>query len=332
MELLELSCQLDDSRSTGLLDITSDFQLELYRRMYTVRRFEERALDLFTSAEVHGTIHACIGEECCSVGVVSALDRKRDIVFSNHRGHGHFLTLTDDVEGLIAEIMGRASGVCGGVGGSQHLHAASFFSNGIQGGIVPVATGMALAEREKGSGAVTVVFLGDGTMGQGVVYESFNLASRWSLPILFVITNNLYAQTTPYQLAHAGALANRPAAFEIEGRSRHADSVLAVYEDAFDLVSSIRTTGRPAYLYLETYRLAAHSKGDDTRDPEEVARFRAQDPLVRFAETLPRERRERIEQVVEERMEAAIRQAREAPTLNFSDYRDRCVAARIYVQ
>ena len=169
-------------------------------------------------------------------------------------------------------------------------------------------------------------------MGQGVVYESFNLASRWSLPILFVITNNLYAQTTPCELAHAGGLANRPAAFEIEGRSRRGDDVLAVYQDASDLVSSIRTTGRPAYLYLETYRLAAHSKGDDTRDPEEVACFRAQDPLRRFAETLPSARRERIEQAVEERLEAAIRRAREMPTLDFSDYRDRCVAARIYVQ
>jgi len=141
---------------------------------------------------------------------VGALDRSRDLIFSNHRCHGHYLIYSDDAEGLIAEIMGRATGVCGGRGGSQHLCARGFFSNGVQGGIVPVATGMALAEKMRGSGAVTVVFLGDGTLGEGAVYEALNLAALWELPVLFVVEHNQWAQSTPTASTIAGDVLAAP--------------------------------------------------------------------------------------------------------------------------
>ena len=158
-----------------------------YALVAGIRRFEQSLLDLFGSGVLAGTTHTCVGQETIAVGVVSAIDRARDIVFSNHRGHGHFLAYCGEVERLYLEVMGKAGGVCGGRGGSQHLHYRNFYSNGIQGGIVPVATGMALAEKLQRTGAVALVFLGDGTLGEGVVYESLNIAALWQLPVVFVI-------------------------------------------------------------------------------------------------------------------------------------------------
>ncbi|HMJ24673.1 MAG TPA: thiamine pyrophosphate-dependent enzyme, partial [Pyrinomonadaceae bacterium] len=175
------------------IDKVSQTQASLkmfFQQMLTVRIVEERLLRLFSEGLLHGTVHTCLGQEGCAVGVVSALNAERDVVFSNHRGHGHFLAYCDDVDGLIAELMGRRTGVCAGVGGSQHLHQKNFYSNGILGGIVPVATGMALAEKAKESDSIVIVFLGDGAFGEGVVYEAFNIAALWDLPILFVVELN----------------------------------------------------------------------------------------------------------------------------------------------
>ena len=123
-----------------------------YRRMYLIRRFEETLLDLFSQGKISGTTHTCIGQEANAVGVVSQLVRGRDAIFSNHRCHGHYLAFTDDVLGLLCEVMGKQGGVCGGKGGSQHLCADNFYSNGVLGSTVPLATGIALAQRERGAG------------------------------------------------------------------------------------------------------------------------------------------------------------------------------------
>ncbi len=300
--------------------------VEFYRQMYTIRRYEEAALELFARGILNGTVHTCVGQECCAVGVINALDKRNDIVFSNHRGHGHYLALTDDVEGLAAEMMGRIGGCCGGVGGSQHLHRGNFYSNGVQGGIVPVATGMALAEKEKGSDSIVVAYLGDGTLGEGVVYESFNIASKWSLPILYVIENNGYAQTTPIALSLAGRLQDRPAAFGIDGSAMPADDVLAVCRAAASWVHRVRSQRRPAFLCLETYRLNPHSKGDDTRSKDEVAAYRRKDPLVRFASTLDAGVRAAVEASVESRLRSAVDAAMAMPKQDFAAYRQRIVS------
>src|SRR4051812_12826051 len=183
--------------------------------MVVIRRVEETLLELASGGELVGTTHTYIGQEAGGVGVIDHLDPALDVVFSNHRCHGHYLAYTDDVVGLFAEVMGRTGGVCGGKGGSQHLYRGNFYTNGVQGSIVPVATGIALAEQRKRSGAVVTVFLGDGTLGQGAVYECMNLAALWGLPLLFVIENNHYAQTTPLELAVAGSITARPEAFGI---------------------------------------------------------------------------------------------------------------------
>lgn len=266
----------------------------LYSTMVLIRRFEERLLEEFNRGTLVGTTHTYIGQEADAAGIFSVTEAE-DVVFSNHRCHGHFLAYGGDAYRLAAELMGKATGLVGGRGGSQHLHWRNFYSNGIQGGIVPIATGMALAEREKHSGRITLVFLGDGTLGQGVVYESFNLAALWKLPILFVLENNRYAQTTPVEKAVAGSIAGRFAAFGIVTWERQTSDVLEVRHLAQEAVSYVRQGKGPAGLILHTYRFAAHSKGDDTRPAEEIARIRQFDPLTIHAARLTEMERQRAE-------------------------------------
>ena len=171
----------------------------------TIRFTEERLLELFGEGRLSGTIHTCIGQEFVGVSVSRCLNEK-DYVFSNHRCHGHFIARYNNLEGLIAEIMGRVTGVCSGIGGSQHLQQDRFFSNGIQGGIVPVAAGLAMAQKRDATRGITVVFVGDGTLGAGVLYEAMNLASKWELPLLMVLENNFYAQSTHQSQTIAGAI------------------------------------------------------------------------------------------------------------------------------
>ncbi|HLI10681.1 MAG TPA: thiamine pyrophosphate-dependent dehydrogenase E1 component subunit alpha [Alphaproteobacteria bacterium] len=258
-------------------------QLEgLYRRMALIRAVEETLLRLFAEGKLRGTVHTCLGQEAIAVGVVSALDPARDTICSNHRGHGHYLAYCGDVEGLIAEIMGKPAGICGGIGGSQHLHRGNFYANGILGGMSPVATGIALAERLKGSGAVSVVFHGDGALGEGAIYESFNIAALWKLPVLWAIEQNRYAQSTPFEREHAGELARRAEPFGITILEVDGNDVLAVHDAASRAVHAMRAGAGPHLLFCHTYRLGPHSKGDDLRDPAEIARHRRSEPLARL--------------------------------------------------
>lgn len=285
----------------------------LYSSMVLIRRFEERLLEEFQRGTLVGTTHAYIGQEADAVGIFSVTEAE-DVVFSNHRCHGHFLAYGGDVYRLAAELMGKATGLVGGRGGSQHIHWRNFYSNGIQGGIVPIATGMALAEREKRSGRIVLVFLGDGTLGQGVVYESFNLAALWKLPILFVLENNRYAQTTPVEKAVAGSIAGRFAAFGIATWERETSDVLEVRHLAQEAISYVRRGDGPAGLILHTYRFAAHSKGDDTRPPEEIARIRQFDPLTIHAARLTEAERQRAEAEAQAIVDNAFaRAARDMP-------------------
>ena len=252
---------------------------ELAYELLRIRFFEERALDEFSKGKLFGTTHTCIGQEANAVGVICTLERS-DIVFSNHRGHGHYLAHGGDMRALAAELMGRRTGICGGIAGSQHLHFGTFYSNGIQGGLMPCAAGAALAEMRQRSGRITAVFMGDGTLGQGVVYESLNMASLWRLPIFFVVENNRYAQTTPVEMNLAGDIASRFRAFSIETAEIDTTDVLEIRAVAEALVAGIRSAGAPRALVIDTYRLAPHSKGDDFRDPAEIGRFRQSDPIT----------------------------------------------------
>lgn len=258
----------------------------MFETMVLIRTVEQTLLDLFAEGRLRGTVHTCLGQEAIAAGVIGALDPAIDSVCSNHRGHGHFLAYCGDVEGLIAEIMGHCKGVCGGLGGSQHLQTGNFYSNGILGGMSPVATGIAMAEAEKKSGGVTVVFHGDGALGEGAIYESFNLAALWKLPVVWAIEANQWAQSTPISAEQAGMPATRATAFGIEATTVDGNDVLAVAKAATEAVESARNGGGPRLLFLETYRLGPHSKGDDDRDPAEIERHRKRDPIARARKTL----------------------------------------------
>ena len=209
--------------------------------------------------------------------------------------------------------MGKAPGVCGGKGGSQHLCKGNFYSNGVLGSIVPVATGIALAEKKKGTGAVSTVFLGDGTLGEGVTYESLNIASLWKLPVLFVVENNHYAQSTPVELELAGSIPARAAAFGIETAELETTDVEEIHAAAGRATAHIRETGEPFFLVLDTYRFSPHSKGDDNRDPAEIEQRRERDPLTIAGARLADDERARIEEAVERRIAETIAAAEEAP-------------------
>ncbi|MEW6280977.1 MAG: thiamine pyrophosphate-dependent enzyme, partial [Candidatus Eremiobacterota bacterium] len=284
---------------------------DLYERMLLIRRFEERVLELFSQGKLSGTTHACIGQEHVSAGLFAHLTAD-DIVFSNHRCHGHYLAHQDDPDGLMAELMGKATGTCGGVGGSQHLHRGNFYSNGVQGGIVPAAVGMALAERLKGeTRAIAVVFLGDGTLGQGQAYEAMNLASLWRLPVLFCIENNGYSQSTPSHLQIAGKIADRPRAFGIEVHEVTSNHVLESYLTAQEAVGQVRQGRRPVALIYHTFRLCSHSRSDDGRPESVIEPWRDRDPL-RLAERELEDLTD-VRARVEARIEEVVARAEAAP-------------------
>lgn len=285
---------------------------ELYRQMRRIRSFEEQLLDGFQHGLISGTTHTAIGQEADAVGVISCLS-ENDIVVSNHRCHGHFIAYGGSPQALFAELMGKSCGVCGGRGGSQHLHWRNFYSNGIQGGIVPMAAGMALAEKRQASGAIVIVFIGDGTLGEGVVYESLNMASLWRLPMLIVLENNQIAQTTPTNMALAGSMSARFEAFGIPAVHLDSSDVLQVHKQAEDLVARVRQGSQPQTLIIDTVRFSAHSKGDDTREPTEMAILRAgHDPLIIHGVCLDMDERRQIDQDVAQEIRAAFEAARQA--------------------
>jgi TPP-dependent pyruvate/acetoin dehydrogenase alpha subunit len=287
--------------------------IEIYRMLYRIRRFEETVLENFPKGVFMGTTHTYLGQEANAVAVLSQI-QPQDIVFSNHRCHGHFLAYGGDLRALFAELMGRATGVCGGRGGSQHLHWRNFYSNGIQGGIVPIATGMALAEKRIRSDAIAVVFLGDGTLGEGIVYETFNLASLWGAPVLYVLENNHIAQTTPVERALAGNLLARFNAFGIPALELDSSDVKEIYPVAQEMLEEVRERGFPAGLILSTCRFGPHSKGDDTRSVEQIEMLRKErDPLTIQAACLRLHDRVAVEGEIEAEVSAAFQQAMNDP-------------------
>lgn len=258
---------------------------KFFKKMILIRAFETVALDLFSKGKIQGTTHTCIGQEANAVGIVSCIN-KNDYIFSNHRNHGHYVAFTDDVEGLLLELMGNESGVSSGLGGSQHIHNDHFLSNAIQGGIVSNAAGMALAQKLKKSDNIVVCFMGDGTFGEGNVYEALNMSSLWDLPILFAIENNKYAQSTPIELCLAGKISKRFEAFNIETDELESFNVFEINKMAEKAINKVRENSKPFGLIINTYRFSPHSKGDDYRDKKEIESMKKFDPLIIAADIL----------------------------------------------
>ncbi|WP_055480630.1 thiamine pyrophosphate-dependent dehydrogenase E1 component subunit alpha [Sphaerimonospora mesophila] len=254
--------------------------------MLTIRAFELKLLDLYGKGLLNGTTHTCLGQEYIPVAMEALLD-PRDRVFSNHRGHGHYLARFRDPAGLLAEIMGREGAVCNGVGGSQHIHRDGFLSTGVQGESLPVGVGVALHLKRTDPGRLACVYIGDGTFGEGAVYEAFNIASLWRLPLLVVVENNGIAQSTPTSRHLAGSIAGRAAAFGIRHRLIETSDVAEIRRTLEPLVSRVRSHATPLVVEFVTRRLGPHSKGDDTRPAEAVRDLREQDWYERCAAADP---------------------------------------------
>lgn len=255
--------------------------LKLVKKALLIRRAEEKLLDLYRAGELFGTVHTCIGQEWTGVAVAENL-REGDWIVSNHRCHGHFIAKTGNLVKLFAEVMGRSSGACGGIGGSQHLYAEGFMSNGIQGGMMPVSAGMSLAFKLDKNKNIGIIFIGDGTLGEGTVYETLNIISKWSLPLLVLIENNGIAQTTPIQQNLAGSIAGRVAAFGIDyiqTTTNDVDSFLATIKDVSE---KVRNWCKPIVVEVMTNRLKAHSKGDDTRLQADIDTYEKKDLLTKL--------------------------------------------------
>ncbi|MEU4533381.1 thiamine pyrophosphate-dependent dehydrogenase E1 component subunit alpha [Streptosporangium sp. NPDC023825] len=260
----------------------ADEDLEL---LLLVRHFELKLLELYGRGDLNGTTHTCLGQEYVPVALRSLLG-PADHVFSNHRGHGHYLARFRDPHGLLAEIMGREGAVCGGVGGSQHIHRDRYMSTGVQGESMPVAAGVALHLKRSEPGTLACVHIGDGTWGEGAVYEALNLAALWKLPLLVVVENNGIAQSTPTSAQMAGTVAGRAAAFGIPHRPVLSSDVNEIRLSLEREIARVRE-GQPLVVEFVTHRLGPHSKGDDIRPADVVRAARDNDWYARYAHDHP---------------------------------------------
>jgi 2-oxoisovalerate dehydrogenase E1 component len=266
---------------------------DLFAFGHLIRETETLILDLFGRGLVSGTTHTCLGQEICQMSVVRALNHPDDYVLSNHRNHGHFMTYSGDFLGLVAEIMGRKAGVCAGYGGSQHLAFRNFHSNGVQAGMTGIGVGLAAALKSKSSQGIVAIIIGDGTMGEGLLYESMNLASIWNVPVLFVVEHNGIAQTTYTRDTIGGDIVARGKAFGLAAwRLSDRDENFSAEVEA--VVENLRENRRPGMLVIDTGRLGPHSKGDDLRDVVERDELAAADPLMALAARLPVDQVEQI--------------------------------------
>jgi pyruvate dehydrogenase E1 component alpha subunit len=306
------------------LDVTREHALELLRQMLRIRRFEEKSAELYTQQKIHGFLHLYVGEEAVAVGAMSALTAE-DAVVSTYREHGHALVRGISAAAIMAEMYGKVTGCARGRGGSMHLFDAQrrFFGGyAIVGGGLPVAVGLALADKLQGRRRVTACFFGDGATDEGEFHESLNLAALWQLPVLFLCENNLYAMGTALSRHSADVeLTHKPAAYGIVAEKIDAMDVLAV-ERASDYAAEIVRAGNgPRFLEFRTYRFRAHSMYDAERyrKKEEVSEWKKRDPIelwlerMRGAGLLADGVLESIERDVAQEIDQAVQAAEAAP-------------------
>ena len=267
----------------------NDLLLEMQRRMLRIRRFDERASKMVKRGEIPGTVHTSIGQEAQVVGACMALG-EGDYMTGNHRSHGHPIGKGAALGPLMAELVGKATGVCGGKGGSMHLadfKVGSLGESGIIGSSIPIATGAALSSKVLKNGKVSLAFFGDGASNQGCLYEAMNLSSVWGLPIIFLCENNQYALSTPAHTVTAGVIADRATGFNMPGvRVEDGQDVLKVYDAVKTAVDRARRGEGPSLVEVMTYRFNEHSEGlriaVDYRDPVEKEAWLKRDPVKMF--------------------------------------------------
>ena len=268
-------------------ETSKDELMSFYREMLLIRRFEEKAGQMYGMGLIGGFCHLYIGQEAVVLGIQAALTPD-DKVITSYRDHGHMLACGMESSGVMAELTGRAGGYSRGKGGSMHMFSREknfYGGHGIVGAQVPLGTGLAMAEKYKGTGALSVTYFGDGSANQGQVYEAFNMAALWKLPVIYVIENNQYAMGTSVARSSAQVeLAKRGESFGIPGRQVDGMDVLAVKAAAEEAVKHVREGNGPIILEMKTYRYRGHSMSDPAkyRSKEEVAKMRQEkDPIER---------------------------------------------------
>lgn len=300
--------------------LTAAEKINLYKTMLLIRRTEERLKDIFAQGLIPGFIHLSIGQEGVAAGVCLNL-RKDDYILSTHRGHGHALAKGIELKSLMTELFGKTGGCCGGRSGSMHLadrEVGIMGSNGIVGGGIPIAVGVAFACKYKGSYQVTVCFFGEGATSEGAFHEALNLASLWNLPVLFCCEANGWAEFTPFEVhLKPKNVAERAAAYGIEAKIIDGDNVIEVYNTARGLVEKIRQGGGPILLECKTHRWEGHFAGDPQRyrSPEELQEIKKYCPLERLkndlleSEKVSNQELKKIEESVAEQIDRAVKYA-----------------------
>jgi pyruvate dehydrogenase E1 component alpha subunit len=273
--------------STVTIGIDRDRALELLHAMLRIRRFEEKCAELYSATKIRGFLHLYIGEEAIAVGVMRAL-QPRDAVVATYREHGHALARGIPMTRVMAEMYGKAEGCCRGRGGSMHIFdaAARFHGgNAIVGGGLPLAIGLALADKMSGRDVITGCFFGEGAVAEGEFHESLNLAALWRLPVLFLCENNRYAMGTALERSESETqIARKAASYNVPAATVDGMDVVAVEKAAASAVEAIRGDGGPRFLEFSTYRFRAHSMFDPElyRDKAEVETWKKRGPIVTF--------------------------------------------------
>jgi len=300
--------------------------LRMYRRMLSIRLFEEQVNDLYTRALMPGLAHLYTGEEAVAVGICEALGAD-DYITSTHRGHGHCLAKGASPDRMFAELLGKEAGYCRGKGGSMHIAdpaTGNLGANAIVAGSVGIATGAAFSAKRLGNGRVAVCFFGEGALGQGSLYEVMNLAQLFQLPVIYVCENNLYTEYTHYSETTAGDIAARATAFGLQAETVDGQDVRAVHARATRLIERARRGDGPAFLLCNTYRYHGHHVGDINRDyyrsKEEEQRWKTErDPIKMLTDWLIKQNLaessqfEHIHAEVKAEMESAVKFAIAAP-------------------
>ena len=306
------------------MNLPAETQLDLYRMMLEARYFEEKAHRLFFDGLVKGTSHLATGQEAVAAGFAAAM-RPDDLTFCTYRGHAHTLLRGADMARLMAELLGRGTGICGGKGGSMHLTDVTVGAMGsyaIVGAHLPIAAGAAWAAQARRSDQVAVVFFGDGATNIGAFHEALNFAVVWNLPIVFVCENNLYMEYTPIGSVTAvpNPAADRASSYGLDGIIIDGNDVAEVFAIASRALEQARSGGGPSLIEAKTYRHGGHSRADpgDYRPDAEVQEWLARDPIPAFrarmeADGMDDAEIDRIERAAREAVEAAATAAREAP-------------------
>jgi acetoin:2,6-dichlorophenolindophenol oxidoreductase subunit alpha len=306
--------------------LSKDQLLRMYRRMFSIREFEEHANDLYLRALMPGLTHLYEGEEAVAVGICEAL-RPDDYITSTHRGHGHCLAKGAKPDRMFAELLGKEAGYCRGKGGSMHIAdpaTGNLGANAIVGGSAAIATGAAFSAKKLGNGRICVCFFGEGALGQGVLYEAMNMAQLWKLPVVYACENNIYNEYTHYSETTAGEIMARPAAFGIPAETVDGQDVRAVNATASGLVDRARSGAGPSFLLCNTYRYRGHHVGDINREyyrskQEEQKWSSERDPINILGDWLIQQKLadsaqlEKIQTEVKAEMNAAVEFAIAAP-------------------